>query len=104
MNWDWVPEIPVNINDYEKFSVIMVNRTSRSSDVTLTLSDTDDESLSWSQAIPPKGVRLFELDSDITSPLNPTELRMRVNGMATQYGRPAVFKRFRNGAISAMHC
>ena len=103
-DWDWAPEIPVNINDYEKFSVIMVNRTSKSSEITLTLSDTDDESMSWSQQIPAKGVRCFELDSEITADLNPTELRMRLNGMATQYGRPAVFKQFANGAISAMHC
>lgn len=102
--WDWVPEIPVNIDEYKKFSVIMVNRTSGTSEVTLTLSDTNDKSLSWSREIPAKGVRCFDLDSDMTASLNPTELRMRVTGMATQYGRPAVFKQFPNGAISAMHC
>lgn len=103
-DWNWNPEIPVNINEYEKFSVVMLNRTSKSSDVTLRLSDTSDESMSWSQQIPPKGVRTFELDSEIIGRLDPVELRMRLEGMATQYGRPAVFKQFHNGAISAMHC
>jgi hypothetical protein len=102
--WNWAPEIPVNINDYEKFSVIMVNRTSGDAEVTLTLSDTDDASLSWRRQIPPKGVRLFELNSELTGDLNPNELRMELSGMATQFGRPAVFKQFANGAISVMHC
>lgn len=100
----WAPEIPVNILDYEKLSVIMINRTSRSSDVTLTLLDTNDASKSWVAEIPPKGVHRFQLDQEITAGLEPMELRMRVNGMATQYGRPVLFKQFPNGAMSAMHC
>ena len=100
----WAPETPVNIDDYEKFSVIMVNRTSRGTNVTLTLVDTKDDSLSWSKDIPSKGVRRFELTAEATAGLAPVELRMRIKGMATQYGRPVVFKEFGNGAISAMHC
>ena len=41
---------------------------------------------------------------DETHPLEASELRMKIDGMATKYGRPMVFKEFRNGAISAMHC
>jgi hypothetical protein len=100
----WAPEIPVDINIYEKFNVIMINRTSRSTNVSLTLSDSKDNSLSWSGRIPSKGVHRFELTRENTASLVPTELRMRVKGMATQYGRPVVFKEFPNGAISAMHC
>jgi hypothetical protein len=103
-DYQWAPETPVNIDDYEKFSVVMVNRTARRTSVTLTLADTKDESLSWSQDIPSKGVRRFELTAEDTSGLAPVELRMRIKGMPTQYGRPVVFKEFRNGAISAMHC
>ena len=101
---DWAPEIPVNIEDYERFSVVMVNRTSRRTTATLTLSDTNDRSLSWSDDIPPKGVRRFQLTPEATAGLAPVELRMRIEGMATQFGRPVVFKEFPNGAISAMHC
>ena len=100
----WAPEIPVNIEDYQRFSVIMVNRTSRRTTATLTLSDTNDGSLSWSEDIPPKGVRRFQLNPEATAGLAPVELRMRVEGMSTQFGRPVVFKEFPNGAISAMHC
>lgn len=103
-NRQWAPEIPVNIDEYMKFSVIMINRTPQPADVTLTLSDTNDESLSWSVPIPPGGVHRFQLTPENTSALAPHELRMRIGGMATTFGRPAVFKEFRNGAISAMHC
>ena len=100
----WAPEIPVDILDYQKFSVIMLNRTAHATKVTLSLLDSKDESLTWQAEIPPKGVRRFALNSEDTQSLVPSELRMRVEGMATQYGRPMVFKEFRNGAISAMHC
>jgi hypothetical protein len=100
----WAPELPVDIDDYEKVNVIMMNRTSRSTDVTLILSDSEDNSLAWSAEIPPKGVHRYELTKGNTAVLMPTELRMRVKGMPTQFGRPVVFKEFHNGAISAMHC
>jgi hypothetical protein len=72
--------------------------------VTLVLSDSEDKSLSWGAEIPRKGVQRFELTRENTAGLIPIELRMRIKGMATQYGRPVVFKEFHNGAISAMHC
>ena len=101
---EWAPEIPVDIDDYKKFNVILINRASRSANVTLTLSDSQDNSLSWSARIPSKGVHRFELAEGNAAGLLPKEIRMRVKGMATQYGRPVVFKEFHNGAISAMHC
>lgn len=100
----WTPEIPVDIHDYKKFSIIMINRTSRNTNMTLTLSDSADNSLLWQAQIPPKGVHRFELNKDNTADLNPKELRILMTGMATQFGRPVVFKEFSNGSISAMHC
>ena len=100
----WAPEIPVDIDDYKVLNVIMINRTSRSAPVSLTLSDSEDRSLSWSAHISPKGVHRFELTEANTAGLATKELRMRVKGMPTAYGRPVLFKEFHNGAISAMHC
>jgi hypothetical protein len=96
--------MPVDIESYKKLSVIMINRTSRKADVTLLLSDGADKTASWSAAIRPKGVGRFELTPENTSPLARTEMRMRIVGMPTRFGRPVVFKEFPNGAISAMHC
>lgn len=100
----WAPEIPVDIADYLRFSVILINRTSQAARMTLILSDDRDESVTWEAEVPPKGVHRFELDQHNTAGLNPKEMRMRIQGMATQWGRPVVFKEFTNGAISAMHC
>lgn len=103
-NHGWAPETPVDIDHYSKFSVIMINRTTTSSDVALTLADYRDNSMTWNAKIPPAGVHRFELTPEMMAGLATTELRMRVEGMASQYGRPVVFKEFPNGAISAMHC
>lgn len=102
--YQWAPEIPVDIDNYEKFNVIIINRTSRKADVTLTLSDSEDNSLAWPAEIGSKGVHRFELTTEDTVGLLSKELRMRVNGMPSQFGRPVVFKEFSNGAISVMHC
>jgi len=103
-NMEWSPETPVDIEDYAKFTVIMINRSSQEAGVTLTLSDIHDNSESWIASIPSKGVHRFVLSKDETKDLHPRELRMKVTGMVSRYGRPMVFKQFSNGAISAMHC
>ena len=101
---EWAPEIPVDMDDYATFSVVLINRTSRRASVALSLSDSEDRSRSWDAKIPPKGVHRFQLTSEDVTGLSTRELRMRVKGMPTRFGRPVVFKEFPNGAISAMHC
>ena len=103
-SYSWAPETPVDIDEYQKFNVIMLNRTPKPITVTLNMSDSNDSSLSWDAQIAPKGVHRFELNIEDTRPLIPSELRMSLEGMPTVLGRPMVFKEFRNGAISAMHC
>nr|MBI3612730.1 hypothetical protein [Nitrospirota bacterium] len=100
----WAPEIPVNITEYERFTVVMLNRVSRPAQVRLVVQDTGDRSREWEATIHPNGVHRFELTPANTAGLEPLELRLRIEGMTTQWGRPLVFKEFANGAISAMHC
>ena len=82
----------------------MINRTASRRRVTLTFLDSEDNSLSWNAEIAAKGVHRFELTTEDTTGLLSKELRMGVEGMPSQYGRPIVFKEFSNGAMSAMHC
>ena len=103
-SYQWAPEIPVNIDEYARFTVVMLNRVSRPAKVRLVVLDTDDRSRQWEATIQPNGVHRFELTPANTAGLEPRELRLRVEGMATQWGRPLVFKEFANGAISVMHC
>ncbi len=102
--YQWAPEMPLNITDYERFSVILMNRTPRHALVTLEVHDREDRSRVWRQEIPPDGVRRFELTAQLLSGLIPLELRMRIKGMPSPWGRPIVLKEFANGAISVMHC
>lgn len=103
-NLNWAPEIPINIAEYARFSVILINRTGEKCSVGMVVTDKEDRSLSWSADIPSKGVHRFVLDQSSVTNLNPAELRIGIEGMASQYGRPVVFKEFHNGSISAMHC
>lgn len=100
----WAPEIPVEMDSYERLWVILINRTVRPVRLTLTVSDAQDRSRAWSAEILPSGVHRFELNAENTGGLSAQDLRLRVDGMPTPWGRPVVFKEFRNGAISAMHC
>ena len=102
--YPWAPEMPVNILDYERFSVILMNRAPRQALVTLEVHDREGRLRAWSQEIPPDGVRRFELTPQLLSGLTPFELRMRIKGMPSPWGRPIVLKEFANGAISVMHC
>ncbi len=103
-NLTWAPEIPVDIEDYKKFTVIMINRTRDTTNIKLKISDDNDTSKDWTIKIPGRGVRRLTLDQTHIDNLMHYNLRLGVEGMPTQYGRPIVFKEFKNGAISAMHC
>ena len=102
--YQWAPEIPINITDYERFTVIVTNRVSRSAHFRLVVEDIADRHREWDAVIRPNGVYRFELTAASTAGLDPCELRMHLEGMTTQWGRPLVFKEFASGAISAMHC
>lgn len=100
----WAPEIPVNLEDYQRLWVVLINRTSKSSTTTLTVSDSNNRSKTWEASIQPGGVHRFELTMSNIIGLLPNELAMRIDGMPTKRGRPIIFKEFYNGAISVMHC
>lgn len=102
--YQWAPEIPINIADYEKFTIVVTNRVSRSAHFRLVLEDVADQHREWDAVIRPNGVHRFELTTANTAGMDPSELRMHLEGMTTQWGRPLVFKEFVSGAISAMHC
>jgi len=101
---EWAPEMPLLMADYQRFSVIMLNRVTKPVEMALVISDWDDRSMKWEATIQPRGVHRFELTAENTAGLDPRELRMKIEGMATHRGRPLVLKEFSNSAISVMHC
>ncbi|MBI3320852.1 MAG: hypothetical protein HYZ91_01140 [Candidatus Omnitrophica bacterium] len=101
---DWAPELPVNLEDYQRLLVILINRTPRTSTVRLAVADTADRLAVLSAEIPPCGVHRFALSRETLPGLNPHALRLRVCRMPTRWARPVLFKEFANGTISTMHC
>ena len=101
---DWTPEMPLNIDDYRRLHVILMNRTTRPARVTLTVEDARERARRWTADIPSDGVHRFELSPELLRGLEPRELRMRVSDLPTSWARPVLFKEFENGTISAMHC
>lgn len=102
--YSWRPEIPVDMDQYQRLSVVLINRTVAAAALTLTVSDPTEASRSWTAEVAPFGTHRFELDAAATAGLAQEDLRLRVDGMPTRWGRPVIMKHFRNGAISAMHC
>jgi len=103
-NLEWAPEIPVDIEDYKQFTIIMINRSGEHAHINVKISDEDDVYKSWELDVPARGVRRLSISKNDTLGLVPINLRLRIQGMPTQFGRPVVFKEFVNGGISAMHC
>lgn len=101
---DWALEMPLNIDDYRRLFVVLMNRTLRVAPLTLTVEDANDQAEHFTAAIPPNGVHRFELNRQVLRRLAPGELRMRVSGLPTTWARPVLFKEFENGTISTMHC
>jgi hypothetical protein len=96
--------MPLNIEDYRRLLVILINRTHRAAPVTLTVADNRDEAETFAATIPSLGVHRFELTRQALRRLEARELRMTVGGMPTAWARPVLFKEFENGTISSMHC
>lgn len=101
---DWALEMPLNIDEYRRLFVILMNRSSRPVPLALTVTDDQDRAKRFPATLPPRAVHRFELSRQILYGLAPSALRMRVVGMPTTWARPVLFKEFDNGTISAMHC
>lgn len=101
---DWAPEMPLNIEDYQRLYVIMINRTVRPARMTLTVADCEDRIRTFEATVRPDHVHRFELNQENLRGLNFEGLRMRLSGMPTTWARPILFKEFTNGTISTMHC
>ena len=100
----WAPEIPLDLSAYERFSVVVVNRTGVDTSITLTVRDGADTARSWTEGVPARGAHRFTLTRTDVPDLDIHDLRLRLDGIPTRWGRPVVVKEFANGAISAMHC
>ena len=100
----WAPEIPLDLSQYVRFSVVVVNRTGVETSITLTVRDGADGTRAWTRRVPGRGAHRFTLTREDVPGLDVRDLKLRLDGIPTRWGRPVVLKEFANGAISAMHC
>lgn len=101
---DWAPEIPFILENYRQVQVILANRTHKPAKPILSVRDTKDNEKSFPAVIAPNGVHRFVLDRKTLEGLAPDALRLKMRGIPTSWSRPLLFKEFRNGSISTMHC
>ena len=100
----WAPEIPIDLSAYARLSVVVVNRTAASASITLTVGDGTDAVRAWTQRVAGRGAYRFTLTRNDGPGLEVRDLKLRLDGIPTRWGRPVIFNEFANGAISAMHC
>ena len=84
--------------------MVLVNRTDTTATVALTVQDGRDGGRRWSASVAARGAHRFTLTARDVDGLDAHDLRLRLDGIPTRWGRPVVMKEFANGAISAMHC
>lgn len=99
------PEIPVLARVGERTEFVIQNRARRPRRVAMTVRDHGGHSRERAAEIAPHGVQRFPLEAAALAGLDlDAPLALRFAGLPTRYGRPIVFRRFADGALSAMHC
>jgi hypothetical protein len=104
-NKTWIAEFPLNKSSEIKIDIILINRSMKSRNFTLDVFKNGNIKLfSKDFMAPSKAVVIFTLTEDDLSILENDSGYLSISGIPTPWGRPAIMRHFKNGAISAMHC
>ena len=104
-NKTWVAEFPLNKSSETKIEIILINRSKKTRNFTLDVFKNGNVKLfSKNHIAPSKTVIIFTLSEDELSLLGNDSGYFSISGIPTPWGRPAIMRHFKNGAISAMHC
>ena len=104
-NCTWTPEFPVQIGMQSDIDVMLMNRTKSTCECSIMLfSNGGDKLFEATQIIRPRGGIIQRLNSEVLQQLENSSGYLKVSGLPTQWGRPAIMRHFGCGAISAMHC
>lgn len=104
-NKTWVAEFPLNKSSETKVEIILINRSKKTRNFTLDVFKNGNVKLfSKNHMAPSKTVIIFTLSEDELSLLGNDSGYFSISGIPTPWGRPAIMRHFKNGAISAMHC
>jgi hypothetical protein len=101
----WVAELPLRRGMQEELEVVLLNRSAQQHEFSVGVHRNGGEQIhSARAAVQPRGAGLVLLNADVLSRLGDTEGYLRIDGIPTQWGRPALMRHFAGGAISTMHC
>ncbi len=104
-NKTWIAEFPLNKSSEIKIDIILINRSMKSRSFTLDVFKNGNIKLfSKDFMAPSKTVAIFTLTEDDLSILENDSGYFSISGIPTPWGRPAIMRHFKNGAISEMHC
>lgn len=104
-NKTWIAEFPLNKSSESKIDIILVNRSMKSKNFSLDVFKNGNIKLfSKNYFAASKAVIIFTLSKGELSILENDSGYFSVSGIPTPWGRPAIMRHFKNGAISVMHC
>jgi hypothetical protein len=104
-NKTWIAEFPLNKSSEIKIDIILINRSMKLRNFTLDVFKNGNiKLLSKNHMAPSKTVVIFTLTKEDLSMLDNNSGYFSISGIPTPWGRPAIMRHFKNGAISAMHC
>jgi hypothetical protein len=101
----WLAEFPLRHGMQEEIEIVLLNRSSVPRQFSVTVHQNGGREIHRAQPIvDPRGVALASVNADIFARLDGRDGYFLVDGIPTQWGRPAIMRHFAGGAMSAMHC
>lgn len=101
----WVPEFPVQPGMQMELDVLILNRTDRKCECSMVLHRNGGEKVyELTTNISPRGCSMLTVDRSVLRLLDKDIGYLKVDGLPTTWGRPALMRHFDSGAISVMHC
>lgn len=101
----WLAEFPLRPGMQEEVEIVLINRSPATRQYSVTVHRYGGAEIHRANVdVEPRGVALAQLDAGILARLEGGDGYFRVDGIPTQWGRPAIMRHFAGGALSAMHC
>lgn len=103
--YSWRAEFPLRRDMQDEVEVILLNRSRATRELSVSLHRGGGQLVSEAKVlVEPRGVGLVCLGGPVLDRLDDADGYFQVDGMPTQWGRPAIMRHFSCGAISTMHC
>ena len=101
----WVAEFPLRRGMQEEIEIVLLNRSRSTREFSVSVRRNGGQEIHAARLrVEPRGAGLLPLDAAVFDKLGDGDGYFRIDGIPTQWGRPAIMRHFAGGALSAMHC